>query len=271
MTSTTLRAADGTRIAAEVKGDGPYTFVLAHGITGSRAKPGMQLISEWLAAHARVVYFDARGHGESSGPCTLSYREPLDLDAACAWAKSLSDAPVITMGFSMGASVALRHAALASAPERATAKDREIVVQHKPDATVLVSGVSEWFFRGTHVMDRLFRVTSTPWGRLVLRTTQGVHLSVRDWGDGPSTPLEELPTTPIACAALIQHPLLLVHGDRDHYFPPEHSERVLRAAREAGNERAQLWIEPGMGHAERGTTQELVQRMADWTAGVIPV
>jgi pimeloyl-ACP methyl ester carboxylesterase len=267
--TTTLRAADGTRIVAETKGEGPLTFVLAHGITGSRQKSGVQRITDWLAQHGRVVYFDERGHGDSSGTCTLSYREPLDLDAACAWAKSMSTGPVVTMGFSMGASVALRHAALASAPDRVTVMDRAIPVVHAPDATVLVSGVAEWFFRGSNVMDRLFRLTSTPWGRLALRTTQGVRLSVRDWGAGPLTPAAQLPTSPEACAALIRRPLLLVHGDHDHYFPPEHSERVHRAAVLGGNARAELWIEPGMGHAERGTTHSLAERMANWAEGVV--
>ncbi len=266
--TTTLRAADGTRIVAETKGDGPLTFVVAHGITGNRQKAGVRLITDWLAEHGRVVYFDERGHGASSGTCSLSYREPLDLDAACAWARTMSTGPLVTVGFSMGASVVLRHAALASAPDRVTMPDREIVVTHRPDATVVVSGVAEWFFRGTRVMDRLFRLTSTPWGRLALRM-EGVRLSVRDWGAGPMTAASELPTSPEACATLIRHPLLLVHGERDHYFPPEHSERVHRAAVLGGNARAELWIEPGMGHAERGTTQALADRMARWAEAAV--
>lgn len=61
---------------------------------------------------------------------------------------------------------------------------------------------------------------------------------------------------------MITHPLLIVHGTNDHYFPEEHAERVFAAA--AGNTKAALWVEQGMGHAERATTQELVDRIADW-------
>lgn len=267
--TVTLRSADGTRIVAETKGDGPRTFVIAHGITGGREKAGVQLITEWLSSHGRVVYFDQRGHGDSSGACSLSYREPLDLDAACAWARTMSDAPIVTIGFSMGASVALRHAALASAPDRVTARDRVIPVQCVPDATVLVSGVAEWFFRGSHVMDRLFRLTASPWGRLALRATQGVRLSVRDWGEGPATPADRLPTSPTACAALVRNPMLFIHGDHDHYFPPEHSARVHAAAAAAGNARADLWIERGMGHAERATTEALIERVVGWSTAAL--
>ncbi len=266
MTVETLRSADGTRIVAEVTGDGPRTFVIAHGLTGHRARAGVRLITQWFAQHGRVVVFDQRGHGQSGGASTLGYREPLDLDVACAWARTLSDAPLVTVGFSLGASVALRHAALASAPERASAIDAAITVRERPDATALVSGVGEWYFRGTHIMDRLGRLIETPWGRVAIRATQGVRVSMGDWPPRPTAPAADIPTQPSACAALIGGPLLFVHGDRDHYFPPEHSARVHAAAVAAGNDRATLWIEPGMGHAEHGTSEQLVRRIADWAA-----
>lgn len=260
MTTTVLRSHDGVRIIAETIGDGPVTYVMAHGVTGHRKREGVQRVAGWLSQRGRVVYFDQRGHGESSGACTLGYREPMDLDAAIAWARTLSDAPIVTIGFSMGASVAIRHAALSTSPSSAPAIDRDVVVEHRPDATVIVSGVAQWFFRGSQVMDRLFRLTATPWGRLVMRG-QGVRLSVRDWVD-PDAPAEQHPMSPTACAAAIRHPLLIVHGTRDPYFPEEHAERVFAAA--SGNANAALWVEDGMGHAERATTQALVDRIADW-------
>ena len=53
-------------------------------------------------------------------------------------------------------------------------------------------------------------------------------------------------------------PLLIVHGDRDPYFPIDHP-RVLAAAGDA-----ELWLEPGMGHAENAADEELLARLADW-------
>lgn len=266
MTTHVLQSRDGARIVAEVHGDGPITFVMAHGITGNRQRTGVKLVAGWLARHGRVIVFDQRGHGESSNTCTLGFREPLDLDAAVAWARTLSDNPVVTIGFSLGASVAIRHAALVTDPSAATAVDREIVVQHMPDATVLVSGVAQWFFRGTKIMDRLFRYTSTGWGRLIMRRTQGVRVSVRDWV-GPDAPASSHPLSPTACAAVIRHPLLIVHGTKDHFFPEDHAERVFASCE--GNSQAVLWVEEGMGHAERATTQELVDRIAGWALDAV--
>ncbi len=268
MDTTFLTSADGTRIAASTVGEGPYTFVLAHGMTGNRSKTGVRLIVGWFQRFGRVVVFDQRGHGESGGYCTMGFREPQDLDAAVAWAKSLSDAPVVTVGFSLGASVAIRHAALSSSRELVTDKDAEIVVQHRPDATVLVSSVAHWFYRGSTIMDRLFRLTATPWGRLVLRRTKQIRVSVRDWADGPRAQDAALPTDPRVCAAIIAHPLLLIHGDKDHYFPASHAEQQFAAA--SGNECAALWIEHGMGHAERATTEVLVERIAAWVTEQLP-
>ena len=266
MTTTTLRSHDGARIVAETKGEGPITFVMVHGMTGNRQKTGVRLISDWLAQHGRVVYFDQRGHGESSGPCTMAFREPMDLDAAIAWARTLSDAPVVTIGFSLGAAVAVRHAALTCSPHGVTSRDAAIVVRERPDATVLVSGVGEWFYRGSHIMDRLFKLTATPWGRLALRFGQGITVSVREWGKDVNAAPDTLPTNPTASAALITHPLLVIHGDHDHYFPSEHGERVASSARNAGNESVEFWLERGMGHAERGTSEPLVERIAAWSA-----
>ena len=58
-------------------------------------------------------------------------------------------------------------------------------------------------------------------------------------------------------------PLLIVHGDADHYFPVEHAEQLFTAA----NEPKQLWIEPGFGHAENAAPPELIDRIAAWIAG----
>ena len=50
-------------------------------------------------------------------------------------------------------------------------------------------------------------------------------------------------------------PLLVVHGDADHYFPVEHAEHLFAAA----GEPKELWLEPGFGHAEneRGWSNRL--------------
>jgi fermentation-respiration switch protein FrsA (DUF1100 family) len=63
-----------------------------------------------------------------------------------------------------------------------------------------------------------------------------------------------------AAAQISPVPLLVVHGDKDHYFPPEHARQLYMAAREP----KELWIVPGMGHAEVACGQDLVDRIGRW-------
>jgi fermentation-respiration switch protein FrsA (DUF1100 family) len=60
-------------------------------------------------------------------------------------------------------------------------------------------------------------------------------------------------------AAIAPRPLLIVHGDADHYFPIHHGEALAAAA--AGSE---FWMEAGMGHAESATTPALIERVDAW-------
>ena len=61
---------------------------------------------------------------------------------------------------------------------------------------------------------------------------------------------DPVPLPPDDAAALISPiPLLVVHGDKDGYFPVDHGQRDLRRGQ---RNRKELWIEPGFGHAESG-------------------
>jgi len=60
-------------------------------------------------------------------------------------------------------------------------------------------------------------------------------------------------------------PLLLVHGDRDEYFPLEH----FRTLAEAAGPSATAWVVPGFGHAESGATAPLVERIGRWASETI--
>lgn len=260
---TTLTAADGTRISAETYGEGRYTFVLAHGFTGSRKRPALRLNADWFAQAGRVVLFDQRGHADSGGRCSFGLNEPLDLDAAVAWARELSPNPVVTVGFSMGAASAVRHAALSQNVGVGTAVDQRLDVRHAPDATIIVGGVAQWYFQGTEVMRQLHRFTSTAWGRQLIRWRRKVRLDLHAWAP-ENAPREHLPIDPTEAAGLVRGPLLVIQGTEDNYFPTDHGERLHRSATEGGNARTELWIEQGMGHAERATSEALIQRTIAW-------
>ena len=73
-----LRTADGEVLAASLlAGAGDTCVVLAHGFSGSSAKPAVRRIAAGLAPHASVLSYDARGHGLSTGRTTLGDREVL--------------------------------------------------------------------------------------------------------------------------------------------------------------------------------------------------
>lgn len=208
--------------------------VVAHGFTGSIDKPGVRAVCAALARHAGVVAFDFRGHGRSSGHSTLGDREVLDLEAAVAAARELGYRQVVTCGWSMGGSVVLRHAALFRGV----------------DAVVSVSAVSRWFYRDTTPMRRVHWACETRVGRLLTRRLLGTRITPHGWPTVPESPVEVV-------ARISPTPLLLVHGDRDHYFPVEHPEALFEAA----DEPKELWLLEGFGHAESAATPQLLDRI----------
>ncbi|MFD7922426.1 alpha/beta hydrolase [Streptomyces sp. NPDC059740] len=239
----------------------PLIFVLAHGFTGSLERPALLRAAAVLARHAPVVTFSFRGHGRSGGRSTVGDREVWDLAAAVRWARCLArtrdhspgTAPrVVTVGFSMGGSVVLRHAALYQ-PE---ATDPEHAGAHA-DAVVAVSAPARWYYRGTAPMRRVHWAVTRPAGRLVSRWGLRTRIHTEDWDPVPLSPVESVPL-------IAPRPLLVVHGDRDPYFPLDHPRSLLAAA-EPG--RAELWLEAGFGHAENAADPALLERIADWAGG----
>ena len=146
---------------------------------------------------------------------------------------------IATLGFSMGAAVAVRHAGLFGGV----------------NAVVAVSGPSRWFYQGTTRMRLLTFGVTRPAGRLLLRLTRNVRVLDRPWDPVPLDPTE-------LAGAVAPAGLLVVHGDADPYFPVEHARRIHEAAQDP----RELWIEPGMGHAERAVAvrPDLVDRLASW-------
>lgn len=228
---------------------GPPVFVVAHGFTGDLDRPHVRRVARAFGHHGAVITFSFRGHGRSGGRSTVGDREVLDLDAAVAHARALGHDRVITAGFSMGGSVVLRHAAL----HGGAAHERRM--EARPDAVVAVSSPARWYYRGTAPMRRLHWMVMRPEGRLVGRYGFRTRIHHRDWDPVPLSPTEAVPR-------IAPTPLLVVHGDRDGYFPLDHP-RMLAAA-SAGH--ADLWLEPGMGHAEHAATDALLDRIGRWAA-----
>ncbi|WP_217167286.1 alpha/beta hydrolase [Streptomyces sp. AC512_CC834] len=245
---TFLRAADGVRIdavyepGATGREASDLVFVVAHGFTGDVDRPHVRRIAAAFARHGAVVTFSFRGHGASGGRSTVGDREVLDLAAAVTWARGFGHARVVTVGFSMGGSVVLRHAALYADDGAAGT-----------DAVVSVSSPARWYYRGTAPMRRLHWVVMRPAGRLVGRYGLRTRIHHRDWDPVPLSPVQ-------AAGRIAPTPLLVVHGDRDGYFPLDHPRMLAEAAGDHG----ELWLEPGMGHAEHASNEALLDRIGDW-------
>jgi fermentation-respiration switch protein FrsA (DUF1100 family) len=101
-------------------------------------------------------------------------------------------------------------------------------------------------------------LVETPAGRLTAAVLLGTRLGGR-WPVVPESPVEAVHRIPPT-------PLLLVHGDRDAYFPAEHAVALATAAgyRPGAAGPVELWLLPGFGHAEGATTPAMVDRIAAW-------
>ncbi|MER5888346.1 alpha/beta fold hydrolase [Streptomyces sp. NPDC001941] len=240
----TLRTSDGIPVEARYEpceqGPAETAVVVAHGFTGSLDRPAVRRAARAFAQRAAVVTFSFRGHGRSGGRSTVGDREVLDLAAAVAWARELGHPRVVTVGFSMGGSVVLRHAA-----------SHEGRTEARTDAVAAVSAPARWYYRGTAPMRRLHWVVTRPVGRLVGRYGFGTRIHDRDWDPVPLSPVESVPL-------IAPTPLLVVHGDRDPYFPLDHPRSLAAAGP------CELWLEAGMGHAENAADDALLARLTAW-------
>jgi pimeloyl-ACP methyl ester carboxylesterase len=255
--TTNLVATDGVQVAVRfTPGPGALAFVVAHGITGHGDHEQIRAIVERLVAVGSVITVDLRGHGSSGGQSTVGMWEVLDIDAAVAWARDLGFTRVVTVGFSLGAAVCLRQAALALHPQFTSEADPRVV--SPVDAVVSVSGPAFWYYRGTKVMRGLHWLVENKAGRAVLRAKRTRIRPVQWPYPRPIEPAE-------AAGLLMSTPLLVVHGTKDRYFPVEHPRAIHRAARMSGHSDAELWLLNGVGHAEAAVAMDTIDEIAKWS------
>jgi pimeloyl-ACP methyl ester carboxylesterase len=241
----TLVTDDGVAIdAVHLPRDSDLAIVLAHGFTLHWQRPSVWRVASRLNRQAGVITFDFRGHGRSGGLSTLGDREISDVAVAVAYARELGYRQVATVGFSMGASIVLRHAA----------------IRGGADAVVSVSGPGWWYYRGTRLMRRVHLAIEHRAGRLVTRTLLNTRISPQRWDPVPMPPDE-------AAARIAPVPLLIVHGDQDKYFPVQHAVRLYEAA----GQPKEYWAEVGFGHAESAVSAELLDRIGAWVTAAVAV
>jgi pimeloyl-ACP methyl ester carboxylesterase len=240
--TVTLVTQDGVLIDAvhlpPPAGERDLAIVVAHGFTMTWQRPLVWQLVRWFNRSTGVVTFDFRGHGRSTGLSTLGDKEIDDLDVAVRYARELGYRRVATVGFSMGGSVVLRHAALRGGT----------------DAVVSVSSPGRWYFRGTVAMRRVHLAAERRLGRAFSKHVLNTRISPEGWPTPEPMPPAE------AASRISPVPVLIVHGDQDIYFPADHGQGLYDAAKEP----KELWLIPGFGHAERHTDAALVDRLTDW-------
>ncbi len=237
-----LVTADGVQLAARYgPGESSLGYVVGHGFTGSSTAMHVQAICRHLAATgASVLAPDFRGHGRSGGRCTLGQSEVHDVAAAVEFLRAEGLKSIAALGWSMGGSIVLRYAGLGG----------------DADAVVSVSSPAHWWERGTPAMRLVHWAVETRLGRLSTRLLRRTRLCA-GWDQLPESPVELVDR-------IAPTPLLIVHGDADHYFPSRHAELLAAAAPSA-----ELWLEPGMGHAETATSERLVGRIDRWVRDAV--
>ena len=117
-----------------------------------------------------------------------------------------------------------------------------------------MSGPGRWYYRGTMPMRRVHWAVERRAARLVTRTWLKTRVSpaggIRCRSPGRGGEPRIAPT-----------PFLVVHGDQDRVLP---GGPCLTSSTRAAREPKELWVVPGFGHAERGVSNDLTDRIGRW-------
>jgi pimeloyl-ACP methyl ester carboxylesterase len=185
------------------------TIVYLHGIADNRGSAA-GAIARFLPLGYDLIAYDGRAHGDSDGEaCTYGFFEKRDLHRVI----DTIGGPVVLIGASLGAAVALQEAADDS---RVTAI---VAAETFSDLRTVATERAPWFFT-TERINRAFELA---------------HLQAEFDIDAVS---------PVRDAARITAPVLLIHGDADVDTPPANSQRVFNAL--TGPK--QLILVPGATH-----------------------
>jgi uncharacterized protein len=212
--------------------------VIVHGFTASRRHPEVMALADRLSddGHA-VLSYDARGHGESSGHCTLGNDEHHDVAAAVESLRTEVDR-VVVVGASAGAVAALRYAALG----------RDLA------GVVTVSSPARWRMPRNVRGVLAAAMTQTGVGRRIVARRMNVRIADRWHRSVP----------PMELARQIEAPVAVVHGRDDRFIPA--AEASLLHSAVAGPRR--LLVVDGMGHAFDRPSRPAIGDAVHWALSV---
>ncbi len=218
--------------------------MLVHGFASGKDNPSVARLAALLFAQGfDVLTYDSRGHGESSGTCTLGRSEHYDVAAAVSYL-SVSRSPRVVVGVSLGSVGVLRY--LAQMPG-------ERQVAGAVDGVVLVSSPADW---------RVGPSARAGFLALVIRTRPGRALASR-WLGVRIEPTWQVLPAPVGHLERLAVPVAVVHGERDRLLSPRHARLLFAAA----PSRRELIMVPDMGHGVVDeSAREAVQQAVDWMA-----
>jgi pimeloyl-ACP methyl ester carboxylesterase len=215
----------GWRAAAHGKRRGSVIYL--HGVSDSRVSAA-GVIENFRMRGFDVIAYDSRAHGESSGDiCTYGFYEKEDLRRVM---DSLKPGPIILIGSSLGAAVALQTAAV---DDRVSAV---VAAETFSDLRTVVTERAPYFFSSHAVASSIS-----------LAENKG-HFTIDD-------------VSPVKAAAKIHVPTLLIHGADDIETNPDHSRRVFAALNEP--KKLILVAEAGHNQSLKGNVWEEINRWID--------
>jgi len=218
----------GWRCGASARRRG--TLVYLHGVADNRTSAA-GIVERFTRRGFDLVAYDSRAHGESEGEaCTYGFIEKQDLHRVL---DTVGSGPIVLVGTSLGAAVALQEAAR---DRRVTAV---VAAETFSDLRTVAMERAPFFFT-SGIIERAFTIAAQQ-GRFDVDAV-----------------------SPAIAAAEIRIPVLLIHGAADVDTPPAHSQRVLAAL--AGPKR--LMLVPGARHNEAlgGNVWGEIER---WLEGVL--
>ena len=216
---------EGWRFPASGRRRGSVVYL--HGVADNRASAS-GAAARFVARGFDVVAYDSRAHGGSGGEaCTYGFNEKHDLERVL---DVLAPGPVVIIGTSLGAAVALQ----------AAANDARITTvvaaESFSDLRTVATERAPWFFPRSTIRDALALAEARARFQIAA-------------------------VSPVLAASRIHVPVLLVHGELDRETPADHSRRIFAAL----HARKRLLIVPAAGHNEslRSSTWPVIEEWVD--------
>lgn len=209
------------------------TIIYLHGVANNRSV-ATGVISRFTAKGFKVIAYDSRAHGESDGKnCTYGYYEKTDLRSILNILGNSIKEPIILMGNSMGASVALQAA------------------ENEPRILGIVAAESFSDLR-TVVRDRTPPILSNDFLSRGFAIAEERGKFIAD------------EVSPVMAAKHITASVLLIHGADDYETKPEHSQRIFTAL----NSPKEIIFVKGKGHSQSLDNDEIWQKIEQWVSNL---